>query len=271
MKILLISGHGAGDPGASGNGYDEADLTRELVNIIAPKLRNYATVDVYNQDRNAFKDVEAGKFKVGSYDYALEVHFNSFSNSNAHGTECYVTSREEGITVEQAIMKRLGKYFTLRDNDSVFDGVKRTNFLVINTLKSRGISGALLETCFISNSTDMKVYQASKNQIADDIVAGIVEGFGLAGSTQPTPKPDPKPEPTKKTLYLPKTASSWRVYPLGVAPVVGNEKGFLYPSKFGGLQYEVLGNPQANVVTIQTRDYGKVNIYVGAETGAVIK
>ena len=48
MKILLIAGHGAGDPGASGCGYKEANLTRELVNLIAPKLRKYATVDVYN-------------------------------------------------------------------------------------------------------------------------------------------------------------------------------------------------------------------------------
>ena len=46
MKILLIAGHGAGDPGASGCGYKEANLTRELVNLIAPKLRKYANVDV---------------------------------------------------------------------------------------------------------------------------------------------------------------------------------------------------------------------------------
>ena len=49
MKILLIAGHGAGDPGASGCGYREANLTRELVNLIAPKLRKYAIVDVYNE------------------------------------------------------------------------------------------------------------------------------------------------------------------------------------------------------------------------------
>ncbi|GIO27714.1 peptidoglycan DD-metalloendopeptidase family protein [Ornithinibacillus bavariensis] len=75
----------------------------------------------------------------------------------------------------------------------------------------------------------------------------------------------------KEILYLPKTAFSWRVYSTTVAPVKGNEKGFLNPRKFGGLQYEVLGRPQANVVTIQTRDFGKVNIYVGPESGAILK
>ena len=38
MKILLIAGHGAGDTGASGCGYKETNLTRELVNLIAPTV-----------------------------------------------------------------------------------------------------------------------------------------------------------------------------------------------------------------------------------------
>ena len=38
MKILLISGHGAGDSGAVGCGHKEADLTRTATNILAGKL-----------------------------------------------------------------------------------------------------------------------------------------------------------------------------------------------------------------------------------------
>ena len=71
MKILLIAGHGAGDQGASGCGYKEVNLTRELVNLIVPKLRKYATVDVYNVNRSAFYDVQNGTFKIGKYDYVL--------------------------------------------------------------------------------------------------------------------------------------------------------------------------------------------------------
>ena len=183
MKILLISGHGAGDPGASGCGYCEVDLTRELVNLIAPKLRAYATVDVYNQNRNAYMDVQNGCFNVGSYDYVLEVHFNAY-NGKACGTEIYVVDREAGITVEQNIMKHMSKFYKLRDNDQVFDGVKRENFLVINTLKSRGMSGALLETCFIDEDHCMKTYQANKNAIAQEIVDGIAEGFELKKQEQ---------------------------------------------------------------------------------------
>lgn len=58
MKILLISGHGAGDPGAvakiDGRVYREADLTREVVANLKPLLEQYgAKVDVYPTARNA--------------------------------------------------------------------------------------------------------------------------------------------------------------------------------------------------------------------------
>jgi hypothetical protein len=78
-------------------------------------------------------------------------------------------------------------------------------------------------------------------------------------------------KPVGQTLSLPASATSWRVYPMGVAPVVGNECGKLLPSKFGGLEYEIKGWAQPNVAVIQTRDFGEVQIYVAPSTGAIIR
>lgn len=74
-----------------------------------------------------------------------------------------------------------------------------------------------------------------------------------------------------KKLYLPKDAKTWRIYKVGVVPKKGNECGYLKPSKFGGLTYDILGYSRPNVVLIQTRDFGKVQIYVAPSTGAIIK
>ena len=79
------------------------------------------------------------------------------------------------------------------------------------------------------------------------------------------------PKEIEQTLYLPESADTWRVYPLNVAPVVGNECGFLYPSKFFGLTYKIKGWSMENVAIIDTRDYGRVQIYVAPDTGAIIK
>lgn len=76
---------------------------------------------------------------------------------------------------------------------------------------------------------------------------------------------------TTQTLILPASADTWRVYPLDVAPVVGNECGKLLPSKFNGLEYTIEGWTQPDVAIIKTRDFGTVQIYVAQSTGAIIK
>ena len=175
MKILLIAGHGAGDSGAVGNGYKEADLTREVVKNVKSLLSSYATVDIYPTSRSCYRDLVNGVNQVNfaNFDYVLEVHFNAGGGT---GTEIYVTSREKAVDVEKAIVNNLSKYYKNR-------GVKVTNFLVIDTAKSRGVSSALLEVCFIDSANDVKVYQNNKSVIAQAIVDGIVSGFSLKKSS----------------------------------------------------------------------------------------
>ena len=52
MKILLIAGHGDGDCGALGCGYEEANLTREVVGLLKTQLGKYADVDVFDTSKN---------------------------------------------------------------------------------------------------------------------------------------------------------------------------------------------------------------------------
>ena len=181
MKILLIAGHGAGDSGATGSGYREADCTREVVKLLKEELLKYegVTVDIYDTSRNAFYDAQNGEFNIEKYDYVIEMHFNASDNISAHGAECFVTHEESGIDVEKRIMKNLSKFYTLRDNDNVFDGVKRKNYKVITEVKNRGMSGALIELCFITNENDMKTYSTNKKELTKLIADGVASGFGL--------------------------------------------------------------------------------------------
>ncbi|VYU07529.1 N-acetylmuramoyl-L-alanine amidase [Clostridium tertium] len=74
----------------------------------------------------------------------------------------------------------------------------------------------------------------------------------------------------KKYLNLKNIVPSWRVYPLSKAPIIGNEVGSLAPSRYGGLSYEILGNPQTDVYTINTESFGKVNIYAPRDNDSSI-
>lgn len=174
MRILLIAGHGDGDPGAVGNGYKEADLTREVVSLIKPRLSAYADVDIADTSKNWYGYLSRGGiFDFSQYGYVLETHFNSAANITATGTEIYITTSEKTATVEGNIVKGISSLgFKNR-------GVKRKNWTVISKAKAQGVSSALLEICFISNSDDMIQYQLKKNEIADAIVKGITDGFKL--------------------------------------------------------------------------------------------
>lgn len=79
-----------------------------------------------------------------------------------------------------------------------------------------------------------------------------------------------EPKNTRTHIHLPASVQSWRIYPLNKKPIVGNECGKLKPSKFGGLDYDVVKWISETVAVINTRDWGQVQIYVGPDTSAVI-
>lgn len=180
-KILIICGHGAGDPGASGCGYKEADLVRE----IAPKLKNilseHMEVTLFDPSKNMYEYLKAGnKFNFKEYKYVLELHFDACvkdfkGNGKTTGTGILVHTTEKGTSVEELILKKISELgFKNR-------GVKpRSDLLVMNMCKLvHGVSHALLEVCFIDDLDDMTLFQEKKDDIIRAIADGVVEGFGL--------------------------------------------------------------------------------------------
>lgn len=178
MNLLLIAGHGAGDPGAVGNGCREADETRAMVSLISKHLKDSAQVDIYPTDRNAFSDYRSGvlrdKARFPQYDYVLEVHFNAFVSSSpdgkTKGSEIYYTSKkgEAGVILEHLV--KLG--FTDR-------GVKSSPYSVTLSAQREGTPAALLEVCFIDDGDDMLLYLKDREAVAKSISQGIIKAFGL--------------------------------------------------------------------------------------------
>ena len=198
MKLLLIAGHGAGDPGAVGNGFQEATETRKVVAALAQALEGCCDVDTYPTDRNAYSDYKARQLtktaQFARYDYVLEIHFNAIKTSTADGktkgVECYVTTAEPSTAVEQAMVAAIAAVgLTNR-------GVKRNNWAVINQARKAGTSSALLEICFIDDPDDMAVYAAKQSDIVEAIAMSIIDGFGLQ-----RPEPEQEETMTGKEIY----------------------------------------------------------------------
>ena len=179
-NFLLIAGHGGSDPGAVAFGKREADLARELVTLIQKEVLKYrCTCGVYDMSRSMYKDIVTNGYTYDfkPYDYVLEVHFNAHQidkgDGKNKGVEIYVTTSEKGVSVEEKILKQIVALgFTNR-------GVKRKNWAVISRVKKQGVSSALLETCFIDDADDMKIYDAKKKAVAEGIAKALAEGFKI--------------------------------------------------------------------------------------------
>lgn len=227
MKILLISGHGAGDPGAIGSGYKESDLTREATNILYGKLKAYDLgVTRYPTNHNAYEDNKKSNMQVSfaSYNLVIEVHFNSY-NKKAHGTETLYKAASIKPLAEKVTDAIASFGFTDR-------GVKkRTDLLNMNTCYRKGVSYILIETCFIDNAEDMKRYKTNIYNIWGKVAKTICDYYGIKENASNGQAVAVK-KPTKKATSKIDVDGSWgqdttrlaqKVFGTSVDGVVSNQ------------------------------------------------
>lgn len=171
-KIIISAGHGGNDPGASGNGYIERDLAIEFRNLIVKELKALGINALIDDDKNALKQTLIwlrGKFTTG--DILLDVHWNSSSNPEAKGTEVIVP--EKASAFENELATELLKCFTVFGFRN--RGVKPESQTARGTLgwMRPGAENVLLEVCFISNVTDIRLYKANEHGIARKVAATL--------------------------------------------------------------------------------------------------
>lgn len=287
VKIFIDPGHGGSDSGAVGNGLSEKNVTLSIATRIRDILQNEYPNAVVKMSRTGDQTVSLKQrtdmANAWGADFYLSIHINA---GRGTGYEDYIynglTDRSRTADMQRVIHQEVMKLIGLSDR-----GAKKADFHVI---RESAMDAILTENGFIDNASDaakMKDPNWIENA-ARGHVNGLAKIYNLqhSGNTVPSPAPTPTaaaptpapapsqavPATRKRTLYLPADADTWRVYPLNVTPIKQNALPTrLRPSKFGGLQYEILGETQPHVYIIQTDQLGKVQIYAGPGTGAVIK
>ncbi|MEG0324693.1 MAG: N-acetylmuramoyl-L-alanine amidase, partial [Raoultibacter sp.] len=175
LVIYLDAGHGwdssnnnVFDWGASGNGYREFGLTKELANKVAAVLRDTYQVAVYVNDDGgyyAYRQAEAYAMNAG---VLVSIHFNSDGGvGTARGTESYIHSYNAAPgsdTLQRKTHNALVSGLGLPDR-----GMKDEEFAVCGGK----VPGVLLEIAFITSGYDMDVYSSRKDAAAGKIAQGI--------------------------------------------------------------------------------------------------
>ena len=108
----------------------------------------------------------------------------------------------------------------------------------------------------------------AKKECNKNLLYSVFNSNGIKVYPIATAVPKP-PVYNKKFLNLHPHNASWRIYPIGVPAIVGNECGRLAPSKYGGLSYSILED-RGDIKIIETEYWGKVQIYAPRDNDSSI-
>ena len=191
-KLFIIPGHGAGDCGAVGNGYQEAERVRAL----AQRIKDFGGDDVLLSDfsLNSYESNIIGKGLVPKGYKILELHMDSSEHSSAKGGHVIINGKFKADEYDNALAKMISGMFPGRSQTIV----GRTDLANVNRSASMGYNYRLMECGFISNAEDVQKF----NSRMDEISKGILGCFniGVKDVKEEKPKPQPAPTPSRKTI-----------------------------------------------------------------------
>lgn len=175
-KLFVIAGHGAGDPGACGNGYSEAERVRAL----ASRIKAYGgnSVTIADTNRNWYADNGISKLDISKDYQILELHMDS-GVPIAKGGHVIINGKYTADKYDNALAAMISGFFPGRAKTIV----GRTDLANPNRAARKGYSYRLMECGFISNAGDVNIF----NSKIDEIAKGILSAFEIIpGNAKPS-------------------------------------------------------------------------------------
>lgn len=167
-KIFVIAGHGAGDPGACGNGFSEAERVRALAN----KIKELGGNDVILGDvsRDYYADNGISSLNISKDVQIIELHMDA-GISTARGGHVIINANFTADNYDNALANMLAKLLPGRANMIV----ARNDLSNLNRAAVKGYGYRLVEFGFITNASDVNIF----NTKMDEIARGVINAFGI--------------------------------------------------------------------------------------------
>ena len=187
VKFCLDAGHGGSDPGALGNGLEEADINLD-VSLRLARLLDQDTADttgggtwdlLLTRAQDVFVSLQSRTDMANAFGAVtfLSIHMNAFTSPSANGTEtfCYLgKSQAPGGFFRNRVQQGALAAWGLTNR-----GVKEANFFV---LRETVMPAALLEGGFITNAGDSEKMAdpAERQRLALEVLFAIQEHHGFS-------------------------------------------------------------------------------------------
>lgn len=181
MIINISAGHSINGGAVGINGSRESYLARNFVNQLCAELEQIGIKNVNctddlsrTQTENLVNLYRKHSENVGNNVFNILIHFNSFSNKSANGSEVLISckhDKDDSIYMLASdfldVMKKYG--FKKR-------GIKfNSNLYLLKKLDN----AMLFEVCFISNEKDLTNYLLNKSEIVKMCGESIARWCGL--------------------------------------------------------------------------------------------
>lgn len=162
-RLHIICGHGAGDPGAGGYGYSEAERVRALGNKI--KALGGSSVVLHDTSVNYYKSASRwDSLNIPDGECLVELHMDSSDSASAHGAHVIINAGIGGADKwDRALASKLSQMFPGRASTIV----ERSDLANPKRASARGINYRLVENGFISNRNDLTTFNARLTQLAN--------------------------------------------------------------------------------------------------------
>ena len=178
IKVFIDAGHGGTDPGAVGNGLNEKDVVLNIAKKLGALLNGRGISIKYSRTTDTYLSLEdrARLANAWGADLFVSIHANS-ATSSVRGTECYThpTANTATKTLSANISRSIASKFGIPNR-----GHKEANFAV---LRLSNMPAILVETAFISNSSDANLLNTRQDDFANAIFNEILNYFNMSIST----------------------------------------------------------------------------------------
>ena len=181
MLLVKDPGHGGKDPGASGNGLIEADITKQITDGTVKILSNYK-VDIKLTPTGATLSARAAFANQSKADFFFSIHVNAGGGT---GYESYIhpAASEATEAIAKIIHAEIASFY--KQNGFPDRGLKRKNLAVLRETK---MPAMLIENLFIDNKKDAEFLKSNLEAIIKAVAGALVKGLGLVRRKD---KPDP--------------------------------------------------------------------------------
>lgn len=171
--VVVDAGHGGSDPGASGNGLTEKNLTLDISKRVERLLVNAGYAVIMTRSTDEFLELKERTTIANNSgaDIFLSIHINSFTSGSANGIETWWYDKGPNPSESKQLATELQNALAKEVNMSN-RGVKNGNLHVNRESK---LPSALVELGFISNKSDTD--KLKNNSFKDTLAQAIVQGI----------------------------------------------------------------------------------------------